>query len=422
MILPLERWLSDADLPEEANVAFSEAVRCYKAGASRAALLFSYLGWGLALRRRILLAQCPPGIKPKQWTDIGEKLRKEDRWESQVFDCSQMTQPATIFDVSEDLRFQVRFWRDRRNDCAHFKANDIGESHVEAFWQFVRSNLAKFVPRGTRAALIEEIKKFFDANRTPPGSNIRPLVDLIPVSIEPGQATSFFQTIVDEFSFSPELRSAREPVLLFEGILAANSARIVKDLGEYLANETWLLLPLLRSNPSRVLNWHANREVIRRIWRELLFSDGRQDLAVYVALIRNDLIPAGEIEESNSWIVGKLNGDIPGSQELEFLRAADFFTCFARYAFDERKVDEFDWGNRNAQTIRWYVETFPITPKTATVLCSVFWGPPFPFEVRDALGSLFEANSEKRRELESVASEAGLEVPKSILTAAKSDV
>jgi hypothetical protein len=417
MRLPLEHWLAEASLPEEANVAFLEAARCYKSAAYRAALLFSYLGWGLTIRHRVLLARCPAGINATQWLGFGEKLRSDDRWEPQVFDCIQMTQPASIFDVSEDLRQQVKYWRDRRNDCAHFKPNEIAAPHVEAFWLFVRSNMTKFVPRGTRAALIEEIRTFFDANRTPPDSDVRPLAKQITQGIEAGHATSFFRDVVEEFHIG-QLGSLSEPAKLFEGIFAVNSS-LGGPLSDYLATETGLLVPLLRQNPGRVLNWTANRELIRRLWRELLFSFGHQDLPVYAALLRNGLIPPSEIDEANSWIVTKLNGDIPTGGDLEVLLGSSFVSQFARYAFDESKIDEFAWGNRNAKTIRWYVETFPITPDGARLICQAFASPPFPYEVRDALGSLLELNEIKRQELESQASKAGVTVPVNILTAAK---
>jgi hypothetical protein len=417
MQLPLENWLVEAALPEEANVAFLEAARCYKSAAYRAALLFSYLGWGLTIRQRVLLAQCPSGIKETHWLGFGEKLRSDDRWESQVFDCTQMTQPASIFDVSEDLRQQVKFWRDRRNDCAHFKANEIAAPHVEAFWLFVRSNMTKFVPRGTKAALIEEIRTFFDANRTPPDSDVRPLAKQITQSIEPGQATVFFREMVEEFGIG-HLGSFSEPVKLFEGLFAVNSP-LGGSLSDYLATETWLLVPLLRQNPGRVLNWTANRELIRRLWRELLFTFGHQDLPVYAALLRNGLIPTSEIDEANKWIAAKLNGDIPTGGDLEVLLRSNFVSQFSRYAFDEFKIDEFAWGNRNAQTIRWYIETFPLTCDVAQIICRAFASPPFPYEVRDALGSLLETNEAKRQELESQAFKAGVSVPANILTAAK---
>ncbi len=418
MRLPLEEWIAGTNLPDETQVAFAEAFRCFKAGAFRAALLFSYLGWGLALRNRILRAQCPAGFPESRWATIGEKLRNDDQWESQIFDCTQLTQPYPIFEVSESLRLQVRYWRDRRNDCAHSKANEIGSAYVESFWQFFRSNLPKFVPRGTMAAALEAVKNFFDPNRTPPGADIGPLVDLITESIEPAQAASFFQSVASEFQ-GAVLRRVDEPVTLFEGVLGSNAAGHIGVLRGYLASETSLLVPLLRRNPSRTLFWASDHELIRRLWRELLFDHGHQDLPVYAALLRNGLIPAAEIEEASAWVVGRLNGDVPGEQDLEALSQAGFAAQFACHAFEKRNLNKFAWGNPNATTIRWYLETFQITPEIASTICAVFSSPNFPYSVRDELGALFETNLDKRRELEAAAAQAEVAVPPSLLRSAR---
>ncbi len=226
MQLIIEQWLVEADLPQEATIAFNEAVRCYKAGAYRAALLFSYLGWGLSLRIRILTAHSPAGITPNLWAGIGARLRNEDKWDDEVFECTQRSTPAPIFEVSDDLRRQVRFWRDRRNDCAHFKVNEIGGSYVEAFWQFFRSNFPKFVPRGSQAALIEKILRFFDPNQTPPGSDINSIVALIASSIEASNLVIFFEEVVGGLTITvgaASLRRARDLSIFFEGILRLNN-------------------------------------------------------------------------------------------------------------------------------------------------------------------------------------------------------
>jgi hypothetical protein len=67
MRLPIESWLPETQPLREVEVALREAITSYKAGAYRAALLFSYLGWGLALRgypetlqqRRACIKQLP---------------------------------------------------------------------------------------------------------------------------------------------------------------------------------------------------------------------------------------------------------------------------------------------------------------------------------------------------------------------------
>lgn len=425
MQLIVEQWLIETNLPQEAIIAFNEAVRCYKAGAYRAALLFSYLGWGLSLRIRILTAQCPAGISSSLWAGISVRLRNEDKWDNEVFECTQKLNPAPIFEVSDDLRRQVRYWRDRRNDCAHFKVNEIGSPYVETFWQFLRSNLPKFVPRGSQAALIEEILRFFDPNQTPPGSDIGPIVTLIASSIETPDLVGFFEEVVDRLTITvgaARLRRVSELTAFFEGILRLSNQQLTVPLTGYLVREYNLLLELLRSNPSRVLIWSGYGTLIRRLWRELLFEQGHQDLPVYTALLRNNLVPPPEISEANSWVVRRLNNDVPTPQDLPILLAAGFVDSFVEHAFGRRMIDDFDWGNRNALTARWYLEHFQITGAIARVICSVFHSSPYPYGARDALGNLFANNLAKRAELERAAAEVNVEVPQTILSEVRLDV
>ena len=66
-------------------------------------------------------------------------------WDSSAFDATQQQKPAPIFVVPDDLRRQVEFWKDRRNDCAHSKDNKITPAYVEALHAFIESNLNNIV-------------------------------------------------------------------------------------------------------------------------------------------------------------------------------------------------------------------------------------------------------------------------------------
>ena len=131
MKLPIEKWAEEHELPKEATEALQEACRSFKAGEYSADLLFSYLAWNLVLRRRIMAARCPPGFPQGRWDALQADMTNEDKWDGEVFGSTQTKGPVPIFDVSDDLRTQVRFWKDRRNDCAHLKDNRIDDPHVE---------------------------------------------------------------------------------------------------------------------------------------------------------------------------------------------------------------------------------------------------------------------------------------------------
>ncbi|MGI4821966.1 MAG: hypothetical protein ACRYFV_12220 [Janthinobacterium lividum] len=141
--LSLEKWLDRQQLSRNANLLFSDAIKCYKAEAYRASLLFSYLAFITVLKER-LLGATEPGLLPAgHWQRLLDKLQDEDRWEGATFDATQEKEVIgagkvktkdAIFSINDNLGTQIKYWKDRRNDCAHFKDNEITTYHVASFW------------------------------------------------------------------------------------------------------------------------------------------------------------------------------------------------------------------------------------------------------------------------------------------------
>jgi len=59
--------------------------------------------------------------------------------------------------------------------------------------------------------------------------------------------------------------------------------------------------------------------------------------------------------------VPRLRGVEPGEQYVPRLKQSGFFEAFEDYAFEKNRIDQFAWGNPNADLIRWYVERFACT-------------------------------------------------------------
>lgn len=418
MRLPIETWMTATALPQEARVAFEESVRCFKMSAYRAALLFSYLGMSLCLRIRILGATCPAGFPPGQWTQLLVDLKNEDRWDAQVFTCTQMKAPKAVFDIADDIRLQIQFWKDRRNDCAHFKNNEISSAHVEALWFFIQSNLGKFVPNGSIADLLDRIQRHFDPNITPPNAPIDPIVELIPSAVPVAELPSFMSQVVTRLTGTMgSLQFLQYPLIaiIHEAMFKLNSNHVSTALSSFLESNPTLLLNVIRRNPSLLLHWASNPSLIRKFWRSELFQHGAQDLTIYAALLRNGVIPQTELAEANRWIVLHVNNDLPTENDVSVLEKSGFIATLMDWAFGAVcKVNEFTWGNRNPNLIAWLIQRYPITDDTAKVLCSVFSYPPFPFEPQKSLQALFTTDSSKAAELTATAARLGLTVPSSL--------
>lgn len=414
MKLPFEHWLDEHAPPDEAMVAFSESVLAFKTGAYRAALMFSYVGMGLCLRRRLLSAANPSGVPADQWTGIQRDLQDENKWDGIVFDCTQMRTPKDIFDVDDHLREEMKYWKNRRNDCAHFKRNEIGAPHVEAFWLDLQSSLGRWVPNGSRNDVLDRLVRHFDPNLTPPGADVMPIARMIPQAVAQPELESFFDEVVQRFTRTIgtfTMVSTDSVVAVLDAVLATGHPMVAPAASTWLHQQPELLVGVLRRAPHHAGILANQPALVRNLWRQQLFKSGHQDLALFASLVRLSLIPSSETPEAISWCVDRLSGDIPADQDERTLAAVGFWDAFHRKAIDERGIDKFEWGNRNAALIAWRIQKNPLDVATAQAICEVFGSSPFPFTVRDALKEMLAANPTKMSELATLAAQAGTSVP-----------
>lgn len=425
MQLPIERWLQEQQFPSEIMVAFEEAVTSYKAGANRAALLFSYIGWSLVLRQRILASPQPGNISEPHWTGIRKSLGNEEEWDKKIFDLTQNQSQSRIFDVPEDLRVQVRYWKDRRNDCAHYKFNEISSSHVESFWAFVRSNLPKFVPNGSLAHLLRRIEQHFDPNITPAGKSVDTIIDELPNAVLTEELPDFFAGVADLLvtrAGAQTVPRESEIVAVISSALRVGNPRVTGAVVAFLngRGRQGIALALLRQAPQYVTLWANSPKVVRLFWRSSLFQGGRGDLRVYASLLRNGLIPAGQVAEANAWVADNMKDEPPASQDMDALRAHGFIDALVERCFEviegasNRGIDDFTWGNGHIVTITWLLGELPTTATIVEAVCRTFVGSPYPHKACDAVRIFYKNNPEKRQEFEKVAGELGLTLPKDV--------
>ncbi|XCN74176.1 MAG: hypothetical protein Q3M24_05340 [Candidatus Electrothrix aestuarii] len=422
-------------LPEETIIPFQEAETCYRAGAYRAALLFSYIGWGLALRARLLRSACPAGINSKQWQKNLAKLRREDSWDHEVFDLVQQQKPAPVFLVSEDLRHQVRYWKDRRNDCAHFKTNEIDHSHVESFWQFIFSNLGKFVPNGSTASLQNEIILYFDLNVTPPDTPLDPIIERIPYCVDTDELVKFFEGVVTGISsiFDEDYRINRLVNRVLDTVIRVTNDSTVNALKDFLVTSENCLVNFLREFPQHVILLEQNPQTVRCLWRKHLFSGFsgyHNDMKVFVALLRADLIPQEEKAEANSKAFPYVREDSLSLEDELTLKQNDFFAdVFQKIGrlgagTSIGIVEKNRWVEGNIKIICWYLESHEISVQTVRMMCVLYDQEKRLHELLHEDGSepemsaglymFFKSNPSKRQEIEKIAQHEKLTLPEAI--------
>ena len=396
-------------------VAFNEAVSTYKIGAYRAALVFSYVGMGLCLRLRLLSAACPTDIPAGHWKKIQGDLSDENKWDASVFDCTQMKAPKDVFYVDDHLREEMRYWKNRRNDCAHFKSNEIGAPHVEAFWMFLESSLGRWVPKGSMDDILDRIARHFDPNLTPQGADVTPIVQMIPQAVPHGSLGSFFLQLKKMLTgrlFGPDANSI---VSVFDAVFKTGHRSVADSASAFLCDDPEVLMRLLRSFPNHCAILRGDRELARRLWREMLFDGWHNDISVFAALVRHGLIPQNEIDESVSWIVDRAFGEGPRDVDNETLEKVGFWQSLYRKAIDERAMTEFSWANSKAVLIARLMERSSLNAATAGVICEVFGSQHHAWKACEELRKVLSENSLKRAEFERRATEAKVTMPSCLL-------
>lgn len=420
MKLPIENWIDENKFAEEVNILFIDSIICYKSGAYRASLLFSYLGFLTILKIRILNAKQPSLIPDHKWEQLLRTIQNEDKWEEGIFDATQKLEKIDqttkkrvedpFFSINENLRLQIKYWKDRRNDCAHFKNNQIGAFHIEAFWAFLQSNLPKITVEGGMSSLINKFIKHYDINFTPQNKDVLPLLLEIEYSVEANNMNEFFEktvNIIDElyiFSPSPRLYD------FFEKILLNCSDRIKSFLIEYLKQNELLLLEYLGEYPSRIINLKYSEIEVRNFWKTKIIKHS-SCLTIYASLLRNNLIPKSEIDEANEFIIRNIRKYTKNPVAHDTLKSNNFFDSVKKNIFENSEFHKFLWVNERADLIGEIIEYYPPDKDIITILCNVYAQPTNSNWLLERLDKIFTADSLLTKQYKRIIIDHNIDIP-----------
>lgn len=393
MRLNFETWLFSQRLDRDAEVLFDESINCYKASAYKAALMFSYLGFLLVIKNRILNSEAPQGIPARMWATIQREVQDENRWDASVFDNIQRVTPSPIFVVPDEFRRQVQFWRDRRNDCAHGRASQIAFGHIEALWHFIEINLNRFTVAGSRENYLARVDIEFDLAQTPHEHDFAPLVDELANSITASEMPDLLAILQGRFQSSMAQEQRERVTQFIHSIVSQNTGWAVNAIANHLASNQNLLLNYLSTYPSDVVIFEGRPEFIRNLWYRSVYDGiGTDILAIYCSLLRNSLIPEAERDESIIRVVRSKNTKIIPSECHETLEQAGFFIELRQYAFVEFGIQNFDWANNNIDLVVYFLEVFEPNLVVMEAIFRVFNGPNYPWHMAERLDRLFGIN------------------------------
>lgn len=369
MKLQIEQWISINDFSENINVLFEDSVICYKSGAKRASLLFSYLAFMTILKERII-GGVKPNIFPQgEWDILIKKLQNEDKWEAGVFDATQQQEKIDqttkssikdpIFNLNDNLRNQIKYWKDRRNDCAHYKDNIIDNYHVESFWAFITSNLSKITIEGGMQTLLNKIRKHFDPTFTPPGKDITPLIREVEFSVEKPKLKFFWETLLKNGDWNYDLSMRKQELIRIS--LEVNKDFVNDSLISFVKENEYYLRDFLSKNPDKLLRFNFSPEEVREFWKKHL-SSCDNILGLYTTFLRNSLIPQNEIAEANKAVANMLKDYSPSAIEQQLLAGNNFLDAFKSEILDSHSFvgfKSFHWVNDRADLITGVIKNYP---------------------------------------------------------------
>lgn len=378
----------------------NDAIRCYRNGIARPALMLSYIAFIQAVKDNLLKSDMPKGFNEPRWKACMSKLRQENAWDEQVISCIKCRDKPSYFELTDSLRDDVCYWRNRRNDCAHYKDSEITLSHVAAFWVFIMDNYNKFTPIGSLMQSVNDYKRHYNVSITPKGTSTEVIFKRLCLAIKTEDDLLLFLKETDSCMQYEEQAQLLHDLLMNE----RHKDKVISLLIGKL-KQVKMYLALKPADVSVVLG--NNPEMTRKFWYEdfQLFASCAN---VYVEMLRAKMIPQGEIKESLEMFLkheykrGAFNVDSP--EYFNVLKENGLYDIF----IEEYLSKDFVCNNPSEKCYKtdFYISLIHrggISDKLIKALSEAIKGT-FPYTLEDRLkGEIFKEKENKKQYLDSIA-------------------
>lgn len=424
MILEIERYISNQNISEEAKLLYKEGIICYKSSAYRASFLMTYLGFMESVKYKILNSEKPQNYEEARWNkDVLHKIKNDEIWEKQVFELL-IRNSNPIFKMNDSLKLEIKYWKDRRNDCAHYKKNQISNAHIEAFWQFIQSSNDKLIINDSIDQLINYFKIHFDPSKTKPGSCYNHLIEKCILILNEELYDDFFEKL-NRFFKSEEylnkneiiyfLNDSSEEIKIISKFLEKVIPELNKFLKEFVENKNYLF-ELLKYNPKLLMFMELKPEDVRTLWKDVLFSDFYiENLELFCGLLRNGMIPPDEKEEAFKHLIKKYGDYLPSDDQFYVLSHYGFIDYFKEELFKEGYyMSSFEWGNKNRNIVPYLIKKCGIDEAVVIKISTVFTNEHNPWHLKKSLESFFSIEEQLKNEFIELAGDKGILLPEFI--------
>lgn len=377
----------------------NDAIRCYRNGIARPALMLSYIAFIQVVRDNLLKSDMPKGFNEPRWKACMSKLRQENAWDEQVISCIKCRDNPPYFELTDSLRDDVCYWRNRRNDCAHYKDSEITLSHVAAFWVFIMDNYNKFTPIGSLMQSVNDYKRHYNVSITPKGTSTEVIFKRLCLAIKTEDDLLLFLKETDSCMEYEEQAQLLHDLLMDE----RHKAKVISLLTGKL-KRVKMYLALKPADVSVILG--NNPEMTRKFWYEdfMLFASSAN---VYVEMLRAKMIPQGEIKESLDMFLKheyKRNAFyLDNPEDFNVLKENGLYDIF----IEEYLSKDFVCNNPGEKCHKtdFYISLIQrggISDKLIKVLSESIKGT-FPYKLENRLkGEIFKEEKNKKQYLDSI--------------------
>lgn len=415
MKLTIESWVDEKGYGINIQKLFQESIICYKNNAYRASFLFSYLGMLTILKETIIKTSRPSSIPEGRWDKILSDLTKDEKWEVVVYE-EIVNSSNPIFNMAEDLRLQVKYWKDRRNDCAHFKRNEIAAHHTEGLWSFLRSNISKMTIEGGMESLLNKFDKHFDETYTPPNTSADHLINEISESVTGQDKIIFFERLKSMIDGRRWWIVDSDAMKVFNRILEIGGNENQEDLINYLLEDN-RDINFLHSFPEKLTFFNYSKEDIRALWKNRIFNinNNINPFTIYTSLLKEKLIPANQISDANQEFLDRYDQvdyrKLPREQDQDTLKANHFFDHIIKVSIIEKDLSDFMWVNKKCDLIALAIEKSPLGASTVNCLCNMVKRTKHSWWLKDRIVGIMDESSEFKNSFKEIASQNAISLP-----------
>lgn len=244
------------------------------------------------------------------------------------------------------------------------KETIIGYSHVETFWLFLQSNLAKFVVNGGKEALLSKIKKHFDENFTQPNVDVSYLIKEIPLVVKIHEIPELLKEIYDDYVELDELFPGEMELSFWSKIAYSDNNNIRNAFLEFIETDTYIFSVFIEMFPDKFIEFSDNKELIRNFWNEILFkhityiSDSYWELISIV--LRNVWVPSKETKRFISKVYNHFDKySFPEQEQTKIFREHGLLKLIKENIFESRKLNQlggYQLANGSSNMIIYYLD------------------------------------------------------------------